>query len=102
MRVNNSDQYRKIAREISYTVHDEELWFRCLTEAKGNYDTASVLHDKYVVKESIDYKVQSRNYTNSYKKLGHLSWAAKRIVKLIGWFVLIVILIILIVVSVNY
>jgi len=102
MFVNNSDKYREIAAEISYTVHDEELWFRCLTEAKGNYEAASVLHDKYVLVESIDNNVQSKDYTVSYKKLENLSWTAKRIGKLIGWFVLIVILIILIVVLVNY
>ena len=100
--MNNSDQYRKIACELSDTVHDENLWFACLTKAKGNYETASALHDKYVVENSIDHNLQSRNYVISYKKLKNLSWAAKRIAKLIGCFVLIVILIILIVVSVNY
>lgn len=96
-----SEKYRKIAREISATMNDEELWFRSLTEAEGNYETASVLHDKYVVEELLDYDGQLQKETISYRKFEQLSWAAKRIAKLFGWIALIIILIISVILFVN-
>ena len=100
--MNISEKYRKIASELSDTVNDEKLWLLSLTEANGNYEIASVLHDKYVVEELQDYDGNSRNKTISYSKIEQLSWAAKRIVKLIGWFILIVILIISVILFVNF
>lgn len=100
--MNDSDQYRKIAAELSNTNHDEELWFKCLTEAKGNYETASVLHDKYVLEELNDHDGQSRNDINSSKKLEQFSLSAQRIIKFFGWSILIITLVILVIVFVNF
>ena len=100
--MNISNKYRKIAGELSDTVNDEKLWLLALTEADGNYETASVLHDKYVVEELQDYDGNSRNKTISNRKIEQLSWAAKRIVKLIGLFMLVVILIISVILFVNF
>ena len=100
--MNISNNYRSNAREISHTVNDEELWLRSLTEADGNYETASVLHDKYVVEELQDYNGKSRNKATSYRDIEQLSWAGKRIAKLIGWFMLIVILIISVILFANF
>ena len=99
--MNISEKYRKIAREISTTLNDEELWFKSLTEAEGNYEIASVLHDKYVVEELLDYDGQSHKETISFRKFEQLSWAVKRIAKLFGWFALIMALIISVIMFVN-